>query len=575
MTRSIYHWIGICLLFIGLATNGQTVTSQVAIDCANSSKNSNGTIDGAKLETCMTKKGLVVSTDAKGNKTASQQYHPDNPQFKKCSSQNITPGSTAFQSCMSQAPAVKKKDPKARPDNSQNTQSTENTWGKSDDVNDEDFCVDGYQWSVDQQICVSQASSANSPAPSEAAQHAKSSPSATNNNCVTEITNLEMSCYQESQSAANACEYEGSTAADTVEQVLNNLSAVTSAMARSSTTSSGFSGLRTGSMAAQGALGTYKVNCARVRNSCVNTCEQAQSALSKCSSTLTASNGGSLISKYMQSVEKNLQACGDLQASIDGMESQLSQIVSGMAQAQSICEQNTYKNNPICTGALSATTTSTLPDCFAQPTHAACIGSGTQTKVTNSGVTGLPTGSVSGRAAGVTGGSLGGGGAIDSSGFALGGGLKDLNDVRMAAKPNAAAGAAGGGGGFGSSGGGAGGAGGGSGAGPTAAGGGGEGGTDLDLNMAKISGDESLLGRRFGMGNGNPRLGVQRDSIGNIIYPSGKNLKMDMNRFRPNMGGGRGVAGMSAAGPDGITGFDTNIWKKINTQYNHQEDTLD
>lgn len=393
--------------------------------------------------------------------------------------------------------------------------------------------------------------------------------------CALELGQAEAACYESRTSAESSCKYSESETAQSVQTATSQISAVVQQMNTGNLGTAGSLGSISGmTVGAKAALAGMQGKCSYDRNSCVTQCAAAKAILQRCSSHTA------LMTSYQGRINEDADKCGDLESSLQAMDKQMEGLLRAANGLTTICEQASYKNNPICTGNVAGlNSASGIVDCFANPSHSSCqVASGTQSKL-NSGVTALPTMATSGsRGAGITGGSLGGDGTdYNSSMFKLG----NDNGNRDIKVPSAKMGPGAGGGGMGGGGGGLGGAGGGGSAGSAAANnssGGGTAGSDLDLNFAKLNGDDTIA-RRMGMGGagiaGQRGLPYQRDKNGNLIYPDARSLKLNMNRFRPSLGGGRGIAGSTTLGPDGITDGNSDLWKKINIQYNSQEDTLD
>lgn len=327
------------------------------------------------------------------------------------------------------------------------------------------------------------------------------------------------------------------------------------------------------------AMSGLQGRCAMAKSSCSNACSAAQSIIEKCRSSLSGTLGGgnNNAASVEVSIASSITECEGLDEIVSDLENSIASVLaSGQKMQKQACDIAANKNNPICSGL--AFNPNTGIDCFSNPSHSSCLPptSGGVGNLKVNPLSALPSSSTTSRGAGVTGGSLSGGDGGNYNGFNIGDSENSLNDKVFAAKPlkGGSGGPGGGGGGFGGGGGspgGGGSAGGGPGAGAT----GGGMASDLEMGFGKLSGDDSIAARKLGMGSA--RSGpapLERDRNGNIIYPS-RDLKFNMNRFRPNLGGGRGVAGSLTIGPDGITGSNSDLWKKINIQYGYQQDTLD
>lgn len=396
--------------------------------------------------------------------------------------------------------------------------------------------------------------------------------------CTARLAEAELACYESKTSAVSSCNYSESETAESVKTATSQISAVVQQMSRGNLGTAGSLGsISNMTLGAKAALAGMQGKCSYDRNSCINTCSAAKKVIEAC-------RGHKTIDLAVKNNEKRIDAdvkeCGDLENSLQAMDTQMAELLTAANGLTNICEQASYKNNPICTnGSLAGlNSTSGVVDCFANPSHSSCqVAPGTSNKL-NAGLATLPTATTNGRGgAGIVGGLSGGGDGADYGNFKLNND-SNLKDVKV---PSAKM-LPGDGGGGGMGGGGAGGALGGGSGGSSAAGGNntasGAAGSDLDLNFAKLNGDDTIA-RRMGMGSsggaGAKNLPYQRDKNGNLIYPDARNLKFNMNRFRPSLGGGRGIAGGNTLGPDGITDGNSDLWKKINIQYNSQEDTLD
>jgi hypothetical protein len=398
---------------------------------------------------------------------------------------------------------------------------------------------------------------------------------ASNAECEAKLSEAIYMCNEETDSAVDRCNIVKNESVQMGNQFKNNMQGL---LYQSQGQIESLGSMSTAMNGLSVAMSGLQGRCAMAKSSCSNVCSAAQSIIEKCRSSLSETLGGRKNTANIEvSIASSITECEGLDEIVSDLENSIASVLaSGQKMKEQACDIAANKNNPICSGL--AFNPNTGIDCFSNPSHSSCLPptSGGVGNLKVNPLSALPSSSTTSRGAGVTGGSLSGGDGGNYNGFNIGDSENSLNDKVFAAKP-----LKGGSGGPGSGGGGFGGGGGSPGGGGSAGGGPGAGATgggmasDLEMGFGKLSGDDSIAARKLGMGSA--RSGpapLERDRNGNIIYPS-RDLKFNMNRFRPNLGGGRGVAGSLTIGPDGITGSNSDLWKKINIQYGYQQDTLD
>ena len=290
-------------------------------------------------------------------------------------------------------------------------------------------------------------------------------------------------------------------------------------------------GLGQALVTAQGALAGFQANCGMKQSRCQSACEQFSISKRECVyyKNVQAQAAQNIMGAYQ--MLQSVKACGN-------------KLGSSLAQ---MCAQNPAL--PVCaaaTGPLSCNdpqVAATNVTCICQnnPADPRCGSVDSSSQWSSTGV--------------------GSDGSKGPTGDPFGNGLGDLmgaEEMQMGTPAEGgdnqmAKGNLGGGGGASLGGGGTGGG--------AAAGGTGRGGSGMSADVLKGS-----YGGRGGGSAGGGRYGS--NSEGNPGYGTGTgDPSIDLNKFLPGgkMDPSRGLAGVS--GPDGITGPNSNIWKKIRTRY--------
>ncbi|MFS4458467.1 hypothetical protein [Bdellovibrio sp. HCB2-146] len=393
--------------------------------------------------------------------------------------------------------------------------------------------------------------------------------------CLAKAQKLVKACEQTKTDTAYWCDSNNDEGMGNVMNTASKLGVMAGAAASSSVTAS-CSAMADLSQAANGAIAAYKLKCSSYISDCAEACDTARNFLESnrecisaesASGSFTGFKGAVGVADISLQIEKSASSCKKMNANVaDAQQAIVNYAQTAMNASQCANESAAVDNlaemckaNPSFIGCGALTNV----DCTS-PTMASnkvCVCAKNPLDPTcNLDTTNRNPNPVAG-----------GGGMFDSAstktngdGLSLGAGdLPGLPDIAQGQRPGGSSetidGKQGGGSGLG---------GGDGGRGGLAGGGGGAAGS-ADPNGSQVNagfyGGGGGGGGAWGSGGGRGRYG---SGGGGSVNPNGQAVNPDLRQFLP---GGkydpkfRGLAGMS--GPDGITGPNTSIWKKIQNRY--------
>lgn len=371
------------------------------------------------------------------------------------------------------------------------------------------------------------------------------------------IPSFGVRCSEDTEKALADCNFEGNSSVQNVMGIAGQLKNTFDQMAATNPQLA-CSKLGQLSGAASAASGLFNGVCTTAYQKCKSSCEE----------DIAAAKAAGLIGTDLADLKTDLKRCNQLSDTLQKAAGNIAQFAN-VGQAMTFCKSETgdpwakhcleEPSDPYCAKLAAGGTancadpafaaSSTVCICQKNPSDARCGNSSLASKLGSSSSSSSSTDGMA---------NPGDFGSLDTSG--MGGGVNDPGTA-AAYKPqdgDLSRGGAGRGGGMG-------GGNGGTGASISKGNGGGPGGSGLNTKIIGGYGG-GRGGAKFG-GSGTGEAGG-RNAYGQQVAMNNPNgTGVDLKQFLP--GGqrdpSRGLAGVS--GPDGITGPNTDIWKKINSRY--------
>ncbi len=384
------------------------------------------------------------------------------------------------------------------------------------------------------------------------------------------LSNIGQKCEEETKAALDTCDFSKNKEAQAAMAMGNQMKAQiqATAMASPAALCSGFGKVTQAFDAASAAFGGY---CTNAYTSCEDACN---SDISQLEAQMKANpSTASLYEERVLELKKTLKQCSKLQSNINNVLQSVGSYAAMQTAKSQYCGDQTnalaalcksQPSNALCKTSGSANcsdpnvaASNIVCICQTNPNDPRC---GAQNSIgLQAGYNG--SGAASGGGSGSADGSLGDFGGVGGGDIMGGSNAMGSHDGGAGGMKAGFGGGRGGGGGLGGGGGG-----------PAAGrpGAGGAAGGAAGANTKIISGygvggaSGSAVGRAGGYGGQPGGPGAQPGKNG---YLGANGKPVDLRKFLPGgqMDPSRGLAG--AAGPDGITGPNTDIWQKVQNRY--------